>query len=152
MTSEPRCFLDTNIFVYAHDRSEPEKQRRARGILLDLSRLKVGAISTQMLLEFYNAVTRRLPARLSAQDAYEQAQIAAVSWPVLPITQAVVLEAIRGARAHGLSILDAQIWATARLNQLSLVFSEDLAGATIEGVRFVDPLAEEFALGDYLVP
>jgi len=150
MPSDPRCFVDTNILVYAYDLSEPEKQRRAAGFLRELCSLGVGAISTQVLLEFYNAVTRRIVAPLSGPDAYEQAEILALSWRVLPVTQAIVLAAIRAAQRYRWSIFDAQIWAVAHLNQLSLVFSEDLGGRVLEGVRFVDPLTDGFRLGRYL--
>jgi predicted nucleic acid-binding protein len=44
-----------------------------------------------------------------------------------------------------MSYWDAQIWATARLNQVPVVFSEDFnTGSLIEGVRFINPLANEF--------
>ncbi|MDI7249955.1 MAG: hypothetical protein QME93_07795, partial [Bacillota bacterium] len=41
---------------------------------------------------------------------------------------------------------DAQMWATARLNQIPVVLSEDLGSrtASVEGVWFVDPFAPEF--------
>jgi len=32
----PALLIDTNIVVYAHDRSEPDKQRRAREIIVRL--------------------------------------------------------------------------------------------------------------------
>jgi predicted nucleic acid-binding protein len=46
---------------------------------------------------------------------------------------------------------DAQIWATARLNQVPVVFSEDFRdGTTLEGVRFVNPFSSEFLLEKWL--
>jgi hypothetical protein len=40
---------------------------------------------------------------------------------------------------HHFGFWDAQIWATARLNQIEEVYSEDFAsGATVEGVRFTN--------------
>ena len=50
-------------------------------------------------------------------------------------------------RAHKLAYYDAQLWATARLNQVPAIFSEDFdTGATLDGVRFVNPFAPDFAL------
>jgi len=50
-------------------------------------------------------------------------------------------------RDHQLPYWDAQIWAAARLNQVPIIFSEDFnAGAVLEGVRFVDPFADDFLL------
>jgi len=48
---------------------------------------------------------------------------------------------------HKLSCYDAQVWATARLNQLPVVFSEDFRdGSTLEGVHFVNPFSPKFLL------
>jgi len=46
--------------------------------------------------------------------------------------------------------VDAQ-WATARLNQVPVVFSEDFrSGSLLEGVRFVNPFLPEFLLEEWL--
>ena len=69
------------------------------------------------------------------------------AWPVFDATPQIVLEAVRGVRDHQFSFWDAQIWAVARLNQVAVVFSEDFnPGAVIEGVRFVNPFAQDFEL------
>jgi len=53
----------------------------------------------------------------------------------------------RGVRDHKLSYYDAQVWATARLNQVPVVFSEDFRdGSILEGVRFVNPFSPKFLL------
>lgn len=40
-----------------------------------------------------------------------------------------------------------ELWATARLNQAPVVFSEGFdTGAILDGVRFMNPLAERFDL------
>jgi len=58
---------------------------------------------------------------------------------VVDITGLISLEAIRGVEIHHFGFWDAQIWATARLNQIEEVYSEDFAsGATVEGVRFTN--------------
>jgi predicted nucleic acid-binding protein len=63
----------------------------------------------------------------------------------------VVLEALRGVKQHQFEFWDAQIWAAARLNQTPIVFSEDFnSGSVIEGVRFVNPFAENFQIKEWL--
>jgi predicted nucleic acid-binding protein len=43
-----------------------------------------------------------------------------------------------------MSLWDAQVWATAKLNQIPVVLSEDFAsGSVIEGVLFENPFASE---------
>ena len=63
----------------------------------------------------------------------------------------IILEAARGVETHHLSFWDAQIWATARLNQIPIVFSEDFnTGASLEGVRFINPFATDFQISDWI--
>jgi predicted nucleic acid-binding protein len=146
-----QVLVDTNVLVYAYDRSEPEKQARAFEVLDRLQAIGAGALSVQVLGEFFLAVTRKLAAPLSPEQAAYQVEIFVRSWPVLDLTPLIVLEATRGVRDHRFSFWDAQIWAAARLNQIPVVFSEDFdAGAIIEGVRFVNPFEPDFDIGTWL--
>lgn len=146
-----KVFVDTNVLVYAYDRSEPEKQRRALEVLDRLAVTGAGVISTQVLAEFFVALTRKIPAPLSAVEAHERIKNYLQSWAVIDLTGMIVLEAARGVRDHQFNFWDAQIWATARLNQIPAVFSEDFNdGAVIEGVRFVNPFAEGFDIEGWL--
>jgi predicted nucleic acid-binding protein len=46
---------------------------------------------------------------------------------------------------------DAQIWASARMNQISLVLSEDFGeGVVIDGVRFINPFGSDFNIENLL--
>lgn len=142
--------IDTNVLVYAHDRSEPAKQAQAIRVLEHLQLGGTGRLSAQVLAEFFRATTRGSAAMLAPVDAGDQVDRFARAWPVLPITAPIVLEATRGVREHHLAYWVAQVWATARLNQIPVVFSEDFnAGATLEGVRFVNPFAADFSLADW---
>lgn len=139
-----RVFLDTNLLVYAHDRSEPEKQRRAILLLDRLISAGAAVISAQVLSEFYAVVTRKIAEPLSNKDASAQVERFCRTIAVLPVTSFVVLEALRGVAAYQMHFWDAQIWAAARMNQISLVLSEDFnAGAVLDGVRFRNPFASE---------
>jgi len=146
-----RVLVDTNVLVYAYDRSEPEKQQRALEVLDHLAVTGIGVISTQVLAEFFVAITRKIPAPLTVAEAYDRVKNYLQSWTVLDVTGMIVLEAARGVRDHQFNFWDAQIWAAARLNQIPVVFSEDFnAGQVTEGVRFVNPFAEDFQLGDWV--
>jgi len=140
-----KLFIDTNLLVYAYDISEPEKRIQATNLLNDITDNNLGAISTQVLIEFVNAVTRKIPSPLSPADAYTQVEEMVRVWTVLELRAPIVVEAVRGMRNYGFSIWDAQIWATARLNGISLVLSDDFNnGAQIEGVRFLNPFVSGF--------
>ncbi|MFQ5857315.1 MAG: PIN domain-containing protein [Anaerolineae bacterium] len=146
-----RVFVDTNVLVYAYDRSEPDKQQRALEILDRLVMSDNGVISTQVLAEFFVAVTRKIAAPLTVTEAGERVKNHLQSWTVVDLTGMVVLEATRGVRDHQFNFWDAQIWAAARLNQIAVIFSEDFSvGAVTEGVRFVNPFAEDFQVEEWL--
>lgn len=135
------AIIDSNLLVYAHDRSEPEKQKKCRSLLQDFADQDNIYLTAQVLAEFFRVVTTRIPEPLTPEVAKAQVEQAILLWSVFPITSAIVIEATRGVMAHQLNYWDAQIWATARLNQIPTVLSEDFQhGRTIESVQFVNPL------------
>ena len=140
-----RVLVDTNVVVYAHDPADSRKQARAIAVLSALADAGAGCFSAQVLAEFFWTVTRGRRPLLTAAEAAAQMDRLSASWPVLDITPAIVVEAARGVTAHRLSCWDAQVWATARLNQVPIVLSEDFAdGSRVAGVRFVNPLRPGF--------
>lgn len=142
-----KIFVDTNILVYSYDRSEPEKQRQAVRLLEQLVASGQGVISVQVLAEFWVAVTRKIAAPLSIPEAYERLKNHLQIWTVLDVTGMVVLEAARGVQTYRFNYWDAQIWATARLNQIPVILSEDFnPDSVIEGVHFVNPFSPSFHL------
>lgn len=139
--------IDSNILVDAHDRGEFAKQQQAIQLLEQLQAVGAGRLSVQSLAEFFSAVTKSAQPILNIGQAEKQAEELAHSWQVFDLTPQIVLEAIRGVRDHQFSYWNAQIWATARLNQIPLVLSEDFSDGTIvEGVRFVNPFTSTFSL------
>jgi len=146
-----KYFVDTNVLVYAYDRSEPYKQQRALELIDALVASGVGAISAQVLSEFFVTATRKLTAPLSVTEAHERIEQFLRFWTVLDLTGIIVLEASRGVREYQLNFWDAQIWAAARLNQIPIIFSEDFnSGQVTEGVRFVNPFGEAFRLDEWM--
>lgn len=89
---------------------------------------------------------------LTVLDAARQVERLACVWPVLDVTSQIVIEATRGVREHQFAFWDAQIWASARLNQVPVILFEDFnTGAVIEGVRLVNPFAGEFRIEDWVL-
>lgn len=132
--------LDTNVLVYLFDNQDEGKRFKARATVEDLGARGTAAIPAQVLAEFSSVMLckkGRAIADVTADvDAFRR------SFPVLPLTAAVVEEALRGVQTHGMSYFDAQIWAVAHLAQASTVLTEDFnTGSRIEGVTFVDPFA-----------
>ena len=137
--------VDTNILLYAYDRGEPSKQPQALAILDHLAVNRLGVLTSQVLAEFFVNATRRLRPPLTTEEAYGSIQNYLLSWEILDITGPIVLEAVRGVRTYQMAYWDAQIWASAKMSQIPIVFSEDFGQrAAIEGVRFVNPFGSDF--------
>jgi predicted nucleic acid-binding protein len=103
------------------------------------------------LSEFFSVVTRKLTAPLTIEQAAERMANFLRLLTVVPLTELIVLEAIRGVREHQLSLWDAQIWATAKLNQIPVILSEDLQhNRVLEGIRVVDSFQPEFRVDEWL--
>jgi predicted nucleic acid-binding protein len=142
--------IDTNVIVYACDPGEPDKREQAARVLRFLNQTGNGRLSVQGLSEFVSATTRRLCPPLTMTEAADQVERLMLSFPVFDLTPMIVVEALRGMRDHQLPFYDAQMWASARLNQTPVVFSEDFnSGAMLDGVRFINPFAPEFVLDNW---
>jgi len=93
------------------------------------------------------ATTRAKRQLLTPAEALQRMRNYLAACQVVDVTQLISLEAIRGVETHKFWFWDAQIWATARLNQILEVYSEDFnSGSIIEGVRFTNPLTDDFEL------
>ena len=147
----PLILIDTNVLLYLYDHNQPVKQERAREVLDQLELRGSGRLSVQCLAEFFSVATRKLSPPLTPAQAVQQISLFIRLWPVYDLTSMIVLEAGRGVRDHQFSYYDAQIWATARLNQVPIIFSEDFSeGSIIEGIRFVNPFTPDFIIGTWI--
>jgi predicted nucleic acid-binding protein len=64
-----RAFIDTNLLIYAHDVDAAAKHDPAKRVLQELRTERAGALSTQVLQEFYVNVTRKIASPLSKKSA-----------------------------------------------------------------------------------
>jgi predicted nucleic acid-binding protein len=143
--------IDTNLLIYLYDQNEPVKQRQARFVLDRLQIMGAGRVSIQCLSEFANIAPKKLPTFITSADVSEHVRMFAHIWPVCFVTPAIVAEAARAVYDYKLPFYDAQIWACAKFNEIPLIFSEDFQdGQTLEGVRFVNPFAENFQVEKWL--
>jgi len=135
----PRVFLDTNILAYDLDAGSPDKQRLAREALSRPDHEFV--ISTQVLMELYVVLTRKL--RPGLPDAAAAVVITSLCrLPVVGTDAELVQRAIVLSVRHQLSVWDALIVTAAREAGCEELWTEDLAtGAELRGVRIRNPLA-----------
>ena len=139
--SEPRDlqFVDTNILIYAHDRSAGDKHIRARDLIRALWQSGEGCLSVQVLQEFYVNVTQKVAKPLTLDVA---AQIIADLgvWQVHRPGVDDILDAIRLQDRYQISFWDAMIVASAIQLGCRTLWSEDLnAGQVYDTVTVASP-------------
>ena len=134
-----REFFDTNILVYASDRSAPEKQSQARRLLKNAIEKETGAVSAQVLSEFVTVVTRRIQQPISLEEAEDVIEQFAIL-PVVEIDWTLVRQAIGTCRQYQISYWDSLIIAAAERAGCTRIFSEDLnPGQSYHGIVVVNP-------------
>jgi predicted nucleic acid-binding protein len=131
-----RTFVDTNIWVYAVDEADTAKHARALALLTPSPESDL-VVSTQVLMEFYVVVTRKLVTPLS--EAAAQAMVEEMArLPVVPADAQLVVSAISGSREWRISLWDALIVRAAEVSGCGRLLSEDLANGAVYGSVRVD--------------
>ena len=141
-----RIFVDTNVLVYAVDRSEPVRRSHANAVIDALGPTQSGAVSAQVIGEFVSAAGNRIAAPLAPHEVDSVVTSAHATFALIPLDAAVIREALRCRRRYSVSYWDAQIWAAARIGGIDIIVSEDCPALELEGIRYVNPFAEGFDL------
>ena len=145
--ADPVYLIDTNVLIYAYDAANPFKRRRAIEVLAALARAGSGALSVQVLSEFYTNITRKPRVPLTSEQARDTSIRLCRSWHVLDLTVRTHLDAIAGVAQHGMSYWDALVWATAKQSGVPNIITEDQThGRLIESVRYFNPFHLDFKM------
>jgi predicted nucleic acid-binding protein len=140
MSVDKLQFVDTNILVYAYDRSTGEKHIRANALLRSLWETNFGCISLQVLQEFHVTVTRKVAVPLGLVESSEIIRDLS-AWAVHTPSANDLLAAIQIQQQYGLSFWDAMIVRSASQLGCECIWSEDMAhGQAYAGVRVLNPL------------
>lgn len=135
-----KCFVDTNILVYAHDRAAGLKHQRARSLIEKLWNNGGGVLSTQVLQELCMNVRRKTSRPLSVEETRRLIQDYS-SWTIVINTAESFIEALDIEFRHNISFWDALIVQAAGSSGATVLYSEDLAhGQTYGSVHVVNPL------------
>jgi predicted nucleic acid-binding protein len=131
-------FVDTNILIYAYDRSAGSKHERARELIAELWLSKRGCLSVQVLQEFYVVATRKLVPIAPADLRMILSDLAL--WRVHAPGAADVLAAADLHQRYQVSYWDAMILLSAARLGCGVVWSEDLnPGQAYQRVRVMNP-------------
>ena len=137
-----KCFVDTNILVYAHDRSAGAKHVKARDLIESLWDSGAGVLSTQVLQELCVNLRRKAGSPLPLDEVRQLVRDYS-AWEVVTNTPNSVLEALEIETRYKISFWDASIIQAARDAGVSILYSEDLAaGQRYGSIRVVNPLVD----------
>jgi predicted nucleic acid-binding protein len=140
-----RQFVDTNILIYAYDRSAGDRHNRARALVAELWRAQRGCLSVQVLQEFYVVGARKLIEIAPSDLRVILADLA--RWQLHAPAAADVLAAADLHDRYQVSFWDAMILQSALRLGCPIVWSEDLnAGQLYQGVRVINPFTAEASI------
>lgn len=130
-------FFDTNVLVYCTDTTEPEKQAIARALVSKASASGDAMVSTQVLIELFNVLTRKQ--QMPAANA--QALVTAYTgWSVVPSDVPLVTAAIEKSLQQQLSIWDAMVIEAALRGGAQTLYTEALThGQRFDALTVVNP-------------
>jgi predicted nucleic acid-binding protein len=136
-----KCFVDTDILVYAHDRSAGAKHLRAQMLLEQLWASGWGVLSTQVLEELCIQLNHNAANPLPADEACLLVRDYS-TWNMIATTPRSVLDALEIMKRHEVTFWDAMILEAAGRSGASILYSEHLAtGQRYGAFQVVNPLA-----------
>jgi predicted nucleic acid-binding protein len=139
--SNALSFVDTNVLVYAFDKSSSPKKRVAQELmnrLMEEDRLRV---STQVLQELFVTLTRKVSQRCTREEALMVLDDL-TAWPLMAIDYAAIRAAVELVGRAKLSFWDALVVVAAARSGAEVLYTEDLNdGQEILGVLISNPFA-----------
>lgn len=137
-----RSFFDTNVLVYLFDERDPNKKVRAQQVFEQESERGRAVLSTQVLQEFYWAVTRKLASPLLEEVAEERVRDFS-RLPLVQVDVSMILAAITRSRSQSFSFWDALIVESALRAGARRLLTEDLQhGQRIGSLTIENPFRE----------
>ena len=135
-----KYFLDTNILIYAHDRSAGLKYERARDLVERLWISGQGVLSTQVLQELCINLRRKIARPLPVEEVRRIIQDY-LSWEIVVNTPGSVLQALEIEVRYKTSFWDALVLQAAESSGARVLYSEDLAAGQKYGpIQVINPL------------
>jgi len=132
-------FFDTNILVYCTDTTAPEKQAIARALVSQASASGDAMVSTQVLIELFNVLTRK---QLMPSTHAKVLVTAYTGWAVVPSDVSLVTAAIEKSIQHQLSIWDSMVIEAALRGGAQTLLTEDMShGQRFGSLTVVNPFA-----------
>ena len=139
-------FFDTSVIVYAFDSSEVEKHSIALKLIEKAMNEGNGVISSQVLLELYNVLTRFVTNPLPREDTERIIKdfVGASSWRKLDYGVSTAVSAVETSVRLKTSIWDTLITETMKENNVYTIVTENEKDfKKIKGIRVINPFKKQ---------
>ncbi len=134
-----KYFIDTNILVYAHDKSDRKKRETSQQIIFDGMKKENVIVSTQVFSEFFVTVTQKIREPLSVDLAKKELLLLS-HFQMVEIDLSMILEAIDLKTEHRISYWDGLIICAAKYGECSHILSEDMQhGQSFGNLTVINP-------------
>jgi len=134
-------FVDTNVLIYAHDRTQGRHHEIASTIVAGLWESGGGMLSTQVLQELYVNLSRKLRKPMSRPRARTVIE-RYMAWPIHQVESADILAAAELEHRHTLAFWDALLVVAAQRLGAARILTEDMQpGRSFGGVRIENPFS-----------
>jgi predicted nucleic acid-binding protein len=141
LAAAEQIFIDTNVLVHAHDLDSGLRRAIAEHVLKQLWQDETGVLSTQVLQEFYAALTTGIASPVPRRAARDLIHAYSV-WPVVTLDAAGVQAASDVEERYRLSFRDALIVVAARKSGATLLLSDTVQPyRPITGLALQNPFA-----------
>jgi predicted nucleic acid-binding protein len=132
-----QIFVDTNVFIYAVDLGDRQKQEVAQTWIAGLWKSRRGRLSLQVIHEFYAKVCQK---NFSAREQARAEARNLFAWRPVAMNTALVEHAWKLQDRYQLSFWDALIVAAAKFGGCNFLLSEDLqSGQDFDGLLVINP-------------
>jgi predicted nucleic acid-binding protein len=132
-----RYFVDTNVLLYSHDQSDPVKRAQAKVWLAWLWENACGALSWQVLQEFYWNASRKFG--VAPELARHRVKLMA-QWNPPDVTIGLIERAWHWTDEAQVDFWDAMIVAAAERTRCRFLLSEDFqAGRNFGSLTILNP-------------
>ncbi|MGA7221012.1 MAG: PIN domain-containing protein [Candidatus Sulfotelmatobacter sp.] len=134
-------FVDTNVFIYYLDQTNPNKFHASRVWLAELWKSRRGRVSFQVLQELYSTGSRKWPLLVTEIKA-EMRDL--LDWDPVIMNAEILESSWKIQERYQLSFWDSLIVAAAKAASCAYLLTEDMqAGQDLDGVLVVNPFRRD---------
>jgi predicted nucleic acid-binding protein len=135
-----KYFIDTNIFIYSFDKTNPTKMIKSQSIISQALEKNNGSISTQVIQEFANVAIKKFSNPMKSKDL--RIYMNEVLFPLCSVFPNFELleESVEIHERYKYSFYDSMIISAAIISGSNILLSEDLKDKQkIENINILNP-------------